>query len=1356
MHPFVTSASSSFLLKLSVRIGRVALPTLALALVPWLAASTTAPSAPSRTPSVPNVTCPQPGTWWKFLGDLSYPDGTPVAPGATIHKGWRLQNCGTAPWTTAEAVRESGTFGPEVIPLPNAASLEIFEVWQFMTVPSDPGLHRTTYKVHANGFVLDEAFWVEILVTGGGSFTLSVSTSGSGTVTSTPTGISCGSQCSASFTSGTTVTLDANPGTGFLFAGWSGDSDCSDGVVQMNGNRSCHATFVPDTGTNYSLTVSSSGSGSGTVTGPGILCGSDCSATFPSGTFVDLNATAHVGSHFDGWGGDCNSGGGVVMSGNRHCSASFSLDTAGPDLELSASPSEVTLNGQGWPANNPVTVNVTASCPGSCSGNLVLNVGISIMGEPAARFYRYETSPTPGCTLTDDEPGDRFSATALYMSCPLSFPAGGSATYQMKLWMQPSAGGVMPVSAHWQGLQRVAPVTVPAAQIHPLVFVHGVLGSMPPWNVLVDNRVGARTFFDPFLGHYWPMLDTLLKMGYEWDRSLFGVAYDWRAPNEASAAFLKSVLAGDVIPRSRPSNVPYVSADARADLLVHSMGGLVARSYIQGPGWANDVRKVIFAATPHKGFPFDYRTWEGMIWDDYVYNAPPSPVGGLLFSTIIDRVLWPTLVAKRYRPSFLDTLVCVDLGPIVTVPAVLIGAEVLVVGHPIPTVLACPADLVEGWAKSGDPSRGIGSLRQMLPTEDSPPYLFSAFTGAAYPQGHEVNTYLENLNANVGLLVSRIGVGNIYVLAGDGAPMTDRRYNVFPHVFGNLWWYGSVLGFSPFVEEWTAGDDLIPTTSSTLSYSGLVGLPAGNEQILDAAPDPGGARHSPIMHHDQVQKKWVPTFLADVELPFKTDYVVPDLIPNQAAEVLLISALCPVNLMITDPLGRRLGYDPVSQSVLNEIPSSTSLSPGVEPQVLWIGDPQPGRYEVRLTGWPDVGTDPSYVVRADRVGGAVGPIIAVAGATAPLQEDSFDFELVPNQPPAADAGPDQTVAAGPDCTASVSLDGSGSSDPDGDTLYYTWEGAFGTAEGVRPTVSLPLGSYTIRLSVHDGKGQVSRDSVEITVEDRTPPTITVPERTTAEQTSLAGTPVSLPDPVVTDNCSQASVSNDAPATSPLGSTLVTYTAIDAAGNVGTATTTVVVRDTTAPALANIPAPVTVEQQSPAGTPVVLALPTATDICDVVPVVTSDAPAIFPLGRTTVTFTAVDASGNVAKARTRVTVLDSKPPVIHKLVARPSSLWPPNHKMVHVGVAAAVYDVCDARPRCRIDGVASSDPVTGKGDNTRPDWRVTGDLSLELRAERAGGGNGRLYTITVECTDASGNATAGTVSVRVPHDQGGGH
>jgi hypothetical protein len=991
---------------------------------------------------------------------------------------------------------------------------------------------------------------------------------------------------------------------------------------------------------------------------------------------------------------------------------------------------------------------------------MVLNVGISTTGVPSARFYRYETSTlTAGCTLTDDDAPGRFSATAVYLSCPLDFPTGGSASYHMKLWMQPSAGGVMPVQATWQGLEEVAPVRVRAAAIHPVVFIHGILGAMPPQPELVGSRDRARNIFDPFLGHYWPELDTLLKMGYEWNRSLFGVAYDWRAPNEDSAGFLAGAL-GAVIDGSRPPDVPYVSGERKADLLVHSMGGLVARSYIQGPGWADNVRKVIFAASPHKGFPFDYRTWEGMDWSDYVYAAPPlPPVGGGMFSLIMNRLLWPTLIAKRYVPTSDDTGLCTDLGSLASGPLLGLvagGSHALVVvpGDP-PHVLACPVDLVEGWAKSGYP-RGIGSLRQMLPTEDSPTYLYSYFTGDPNPQGHEVNTFLRDLNANVGLLVSRIGVCNIYVLAGEGA-RTDRAYHVWPHVLGHLWQYGSVPPLLPSVDQQTAGDDLIPTASATLDFSGLVGLPPGNEKILDAGPL-NGAHHSPLMHLEEVQKTWVPTFLADVELPFMTDYVVPDLIPPQAAEIVVVSSLCPVNLMVTDPLGRRLGYDPATKTMVNEIPHSTYLSPDVEPQLLWIGDPTPGRYVVHSTGFETIGADPTYAVRADRigVGGTVGPIKVVAGTTVPEEPQTFDFDLEPNQPPVAEAGPDQSVAAGPDCTASVALDGRGSSDPDGDTLYYSWETDFGaTYTGAQPTVILPLGVHTITLTVNDGKGQVSRDSLQVTVEDRTPPTIKVPDQVTAEQTSLAGTPVKLPEPEVKDNCSLPSVSNDAPATFPLGSTPVTWTAVDAAGNVGTATTMVVVRDTTPPVLANIPAPVTVEQESPAGTRVALGLPTATDICDVAPVVTSDAPAIFPLGRTTVTFTAVDASGNVAKGRTTVTVTDSTPPVIRKLVATPSSLWPPNHKMVPVEVTPTVVDVCDASPRCRIASVGSSDPVTGKGDHTTPDWQVTGDLRLDLRSERTGGGRGRLYTITVQCTDASGNAAAGTVSVSVPHDQGGG-
>jgi len=228
-------------------------------------------------------------------------------------------------------------------------------------------------------------------------------------VTSDPSGISCPGQCLASFASGTTVALATIPDAGYLFGGWSGHSDCSDGVVQMTGDRSCTATFVPDTGISYTLTVSRTGSGSGTVTGRGIYCGTDCTEIIPSGTAIQLNAIPDPGSGFDGWGGDCDSFGRVDMNSNRTCTASFSPLPPGAGLQLSVSPTDVEVNGQGWPSNNPVTVSVTASCPGFCAGNLELKIG-----EPggAGRFYLYDSNVGGNCTLTDDDPGDRFSARA--------------------------------------------------------------------------------------------------------------------------------------------------------------------------------------------------------------------------------------------------------------------------------------------------------------------------------------------------------------------------------------------------------------------------------------------------------------------------------------------------------------------------------------------------------------------------------------------------------------------------------------------------------------------------------------------------------------------------------------------------------------------------------------------------------------------------------------------------------------------------------------------------------------------------------------------------------------------------------
>jgi hypothetical protein len=83
----------------------------------------------------------------------------------------------------------------------------------------------------------------------GSSYVLDITKAGdgTGTVTSSPAGISCGLDCSHTYASATAVTLTATPAASNTFSGWSGDADCSDGSVTMNSAVSCTATFTADT-----------------------------------------------------------------------------------------------------------------------------------------------------------------------------------------------------------------------------------------------------------------------------------------------------------------------------------------------------------------------------------------------------------------------------------------------------------------------------------------------------------------------------------------------------------------------------------------------------------------------------------------------------------------------------------------------------------------------------------------------------------------------------------------------------------------------------------------------------------------------------------------------------------------------------------------------------------------------------------------------------------------------------------------------------------------------------------------------------------------------------------------------------
>jgi hypothetical protein len=147
-------------------------------------------------------------------------------------------------------------------------------------------------------------------------------------------------------------------------------------------------------------------------------------------------------------------------------------------------------------------------------------------------------------------------------------------------------------------------------------------------------------------------------------------------------------------------------------------------------------------------------------------------------------------------------------------------------------------------------------------------------------------------------------------------------------------------------------------------------------------------------------------------------------------------------------------------------------------------------------------------------------------------------------------------------------------------------------------------------------------------------------------------------------------------------------------------------------------------------------------------------AEFALGTNEVSVAVTDSAGNTATCSTTVTVVDTIPPVITRVTATPKVLWPPNHQMVLVHVAAQVTDACGPT-QWKITSIRSNQAVDARGSgHTSPDWQITGDHTALLRAERSGKEGARIYTLTVQATDAAGNLSQKkTVEVIVPHDMG---
>lgn len=301
---------------------------------------------------------------------------------------------------------------------------------------------------------------------------------------------------------------------------------------------------------------------------------------------------------------------------------------------------------------------------------------------------------------------------------------------------------------------------------------------------------------------------------------------------------------------------------------------------------------------------------------------------------------------------------------------------------------------------------------------------------------------------------------------------------------------------------------------------------------------------------------------------------------------------------------------------------------------------------------------------------------------------------------------------------------------------------------------LAEGGYEYQIRAADTAGHTASSAVFAVLVDRTAPVVDVPADIMADAIGTAATVTFATS--ATDNVDGAVSASCAPASGssfPVGQTTVTCSAQDAAGNAGSRSFVVTVRDVTAPTL-RLPADRTLEATEPAGAIATFAA-SADDLVDGAVTATCSpvSGSVFGIGTSTVQCSATDRAGNTATGTFSVTVTDTTGPEIADVVPSQIELWPPNHQLVPVTIAVKVSDIADTAPACRIVQVTSSEPDNGLGDGDTPnDSIVEGPLRVQLRAERSGKGSGRTYTIAVDCRDAAGNRTAAATTVFVPHSR----
>tara|TARA_B100000508_G_scaffold118450_1_gene98519 strand:- start:29009 stop:33682 length:4674 start_codon:yes stop_codon:yes gene_type:complete len=248
------------------------------------------------------------------------------------------------------------------------------------------------------------------------------------------------------------------------------------------------------------------------------------------------------------------------------------------------------------------------------------------------------------------------------------------------------------------------------------------------------------------------------------------------------------------------------------------------------------------------------------------------------------------------------------------------------------------------------------------------------------------------------------------------------------------------------------------------------------------------------------------------------------------------------------------------------------------------------------------------------------------------------------------------------------------------------------------------GLHVVTWTAIDVNGNTATATQDVTVQDVELPAMTAPGNlTVAADASCQASGVALGTPTATDNCSIASITNDAPATFPLGTTIVTWTATDASGNIDTDTQEVTVEDQTDPTIVGLPADIVVSNDpGVCEAAVAWAAPVASDNCAGATITQTQGPANgsnFPVGTTLVEYTATDGAGNSVSGTFTVTVNDTENPTI----------------TVPADITVSADNACQANPalgsattsdNCGVASVSNDAPASFGLGSTIVTWTVT--------------------------------------------------